>query len=48
MDKSYFESVRKNYLKDTKWLNDEIKYAISNSPEEYQSNYQSAKNKLDL
>ena len=46
MDDSYFESVKENYLKDTKWLNDKIKYAISNSPEEYQSNYQSAKNKL--
>ena len=48
MDNSYFESVKRNYQRDTKWLNDEIKYAISHSSEEYQSEYQSAKNKLDL
>ena len=48
MDNSYFESVKRNYQRDTKWLNDEIKYAISHSSEEYQSDYQSAKNKLDL
>lgn len=48
MDNSYFESVKRNYKRDTKWLNDEIKYAISHSTEEYQSGYKSAKNKLDL
>ena len=48
MDNSYFESVRRNYQRDTKWLYDKINEAISNSPEEYQSSYQSAKNKLDL
>lgn len=48
VDNSYFEIVRRNYQIDTKWLNDTINYAISNSPEEYKSYYQSAKNKLEL
>lgn len=48
MDNSYFESVRRTYLGDTKWLNDKINYAISNSTEGYRSYYQSAKNELAL
>lgn len=48
MDNSYFESVKREFNRDTKRLRDNINYAISNSPEEYQSYYQSAKNTLAL